>query len=105
MNPARHRQSGGAVITTRYLGIAVLLIACAARAQQLSIRRYDVPDGLAQSRVMAIHQDRQGYLWVATWEWLSRFDGYRFTNYDKRDGLGEFSVINDVTEDRRGRLW
>jgi len=90
---------------TRCLGIAVLLTACAAHAQQLSIRRYDVPDGLAHSCVTAIHQDRQGYLWIATWEWLSRFDGYHFTNYDKRDGLGEFSVINDVTEDRRGRLW
>src|SRR5262245_43317286 len=37
-------------------------------------------------------------------EGLSRFDGYHFTNYGVRDGLGHM-VINDITEDRRGRLW
>jgi ligand-binding sensor domain-containing protein len=36
-------------------------------AQQLSIRHYDVSDGLAHSRVVAIHQDAKGYLWLATW--------------------------------------
>jgi ligand-binding sensor domain-containing protein len=43
-------------------------------------------------------------MWVGTHEGLSRFDGYRFVNYDTRDGLSH-SLINDITEDRRGRLW
>ena len=75
-----------------------------AAAQQLSTRRYDVPDGLAHGLVAAIHQDRQGYLWFATHEGLSRFDGYQFTNYGVRDGLGSF-IVNTVQEDRRGRIW
>src|SRR5262245_7066598 len=74
------------------------------RAQQLSVRRYDVSDGLAHDKVGAIHQDRKGYLWFGTWEGLSRFDGYRFTNYGVRDGLGH-PITNDIAEDRRGRLW
>jgi ligand-binding sensor domain-containing protein len=73
-------------------------------AQQLSIRHYDVSDGLAHSRVVAIHQDAKGYLWLATWEGLSQFDGYRFTNYGPRDGLNN-PIINAITEDRQGRLW
>src|SRR5881397_1034478 len=73
-------------------------------AQQLPIRRYDLRDGLAHSRVISIYQDRKGYLWFGTWEGLSRFDGYRFTNYDTRNGLGN-QVINAITEDRRGHLW
>jgi ligand-binding sensor domain-containing protein/signal transduction histidine kinase len=73
-------------------------------AQQLAIRRYDLRDGLAHSRVIAIHQDRKGYLWFGTWEGLSRFDGYRFTNYSTGEGLGN-SVINAITEDRQGGLW
>jgi ligand-binding sensor domain-containing protein/DNA-binding NarL/FixJ family response regulator len=68
------------------------------------LRRYDVSDGLANSQVVALHQDRKGYLWFGTWEGLSRFDGYRFTNYSVRDGLGH-PVINHITEDRQGRLW
>ncbi len=95
----------GAVLG-RAVSFAVWLVFCAqaAYSQQLSIRHYDVRDGLAHSRVMAIHQDRKGYLWFGTWEGLSRFDGYRFTNYDTRDGLGN-SLINGITEDRKGRLW
>src|ERR1700730_15707591 len=73
-------------------------------AQQLSIRHYDVSDGLAHSHVAAMHQDAKGYLWLATWEGLSRFDGFRFTNYTQRDGLGD-PIINDITEDRKGNIW
>jgi ligand-binding sensor domain-containing protein/signal transduction histidine kinase len=95
----------GAVLG-RAVSFAVWLVFCAQAAygQQLSIRHYDVRDGLAHSRVMAIHQDRKGYLWFGTWEGLSRFDGYRYTNYDTRDGLGT-SLINGIIEDRKGRLW
>jgi len=87
-------------------GVLTVLLdrAPVASAQQLSIRRYDVRDGLAHSRVTAIHQDAKGYLWFGTHEGLSRFDGYRFTNYSTRDGLGH-PIINDITEDRQGHLW
>ena len=73
-------------------------------AQQLSVRRYDVSDGLAHSYVGAIHQDKKGYLWFGTREGLSRFDGYRFFNYGTGDGL-ENPIINAIAEDRQGRLW
>lgn len=73
-------------------------------AQQLSLRRYDISDGLGHGVVTSIYQDTKGYLWFSTYEGLSRFDGYRFTNYDTRDGLSH-PIINQVTEDRKGRLW
>src|SRR5262249_23336586 len=86
------------------LVVAFLLGVPLVYAQQLSIRHYDVSDGLAHSHVTAIHQDAKGYLWFATWEGLSRFDGYRFTNYGPRDGLGD-PIINAIAEDQQGRLW
>lgn len=73
-------------------------------AQQIPVRSYKVGDGLAHNRIQHIYQDRYGYLWISTSEGLSRFDGYRFVNYDRRQGLGN-QVINFMTEDRRGRLW
>ncbi len=94
-----------AVATAQCLSAALFLLAALpVCAQQLSARCYDVSDGLAHGDVSAIHQDRKGYLWFGTWEGLSRFDGYRFTNYGVRDGLGH-PIINDIVEDRRGRLW
>ncbi|NJC26890.1 two-component regulator propeller domain-containing protein [Neolewinella antarctica] len=38
-------------------------------------------DGLAQSSVFAIAQDSVGYLWFGTRGGISRYDGYRFSNY------------------------
>jgi len=73
-------------------------------AQQLSIRHYDVSKGLANSHVSAMYQDAKGYPWLATWEGLSRFDGYRFTNYGVRDGVGD-PIVNAIGQDRKGRIW
>ena len=73
-------------------------------AERLSFRHYGISEGLTNNRVLAIHQDAKGYLWFATYEGLSRFDGYRFFNYSLRDGLGH-PLINDITEDGNGHLW
>lgn len=98
-------RSYAAAATAQYLSAALFLLAALpVCAQQLSTRHYDVSDGLAHSHVQAIHQDHKGYIWFGTWEGLSRFDGYRFTNYGERDGLGHV-IINAITEDRQGRLW
>jgi signal transduction histidine kinase/ligand-binding sensor domain-containing protein len=70
----------------------------------LPIRRYGIADGLAHGRVNFIHQDAKGYLWFATWEGLSRFDGEFFRNYGTFDGLA-VGLMNAIAEDRWGRLW
>src|SRR5215831_17010608 len=107
MSRNRLRQSiaGATAAAAQYLPVWLLLFAALpVPAQRLSTRHYDVSDGLAHGHVKAIHQDRKGYIWFGTQEGLSRFDGYRFTNYGERDGLGHV-IINDINEDRHGRLW
>jgi ligand-binding sensor domain-containing protein len=105
MNRGSTLQSGVEAVAARRFPVWLhFLAAVTARAQQLSVRHYDASDGLVHNHVGAIHQDRKGYLWFATWEGLSRFDGHRFTNYGEREGL-KHAVVNDITEDRRGRLW
>ncbi|MFY0527700.1 two-component regulator propeller domain-containing protein [Archangium gephyra] len=63
-------------------------------------------DGLPQNSVYALAQTRDGYLWVATWEGLVRFDGLHFTVYDKRNTpeLRE-EFIQALAEDLAGTLW
>src|SRR5262249_54121949 len=51
-----------------------------------------------------VYQDTKGYIWFGTFEGLSRFDGYRFVNYDTRDGFNQ-PIVNYVAEDRQGQLW
>lgn len=69
--------------------------------------RLSVEDGLSQSSVQQILQDRKGLLWFGTQEGLNRYDGYRFTVHRRRDQHG-FLGDNDITaliEDARGTLW
>jgi len=55
-------------------------------AEQLPIKTYTAADGLAGNRVNQIFRDSHGFLWFCTYEGLSRFDGYRFTNYRINSG-------------------
>jgi len=62
--------------------------------------------GLPQNAVHAIIQTRDGYLWLGTEEGLVRFDGIRFTVFDKGSQPGIASnYIWALHEDREGSLW
>src|SRR5262245_12278379 len=43
-------------------------------------------DGMPSSYVRAIAQDMEGYLWLATYSGLVRFDGARFVTWKSQDG-------------------
>src|SRR5262245_57608165 len=45
-------------------------------------------DGLPQNSVNAIVQSRDGYLWLATFGGLARFDGVRFTIFNSANTPG-----------------
>ena len=52
-------------------------------AQKLRASRfhYSTDNGLSSNAVSDIKQDDFGYIWIATWNGLSRFDGFEFFNY------------------------
>jgi hypothetical protein len=54
---------------------------------------YSVMDGLPSGSVISIYQDREGFLWFGTWAGVSRFDGQRFTNYTRKDGLASNNIV------------
>ena len=62
--------------------------------------------GLPQSVVTDIVQTRDGYIWLATEGGLVRFDGVRFTRFDKgyTNQLKD-NEIEKLWEDREGNLW
>lgn len=82
---------------------AILLLPCLAAAQTYNFSHYDIDDGLVQSQVQTIYQDRQHYLWFGSLGGLSRFDGKEFTSYSKADGLGK-SIVTSILQDRSGRM-
>ena len=66
-----------------------------------------VEDGLSQSSVQQILQDRKGLLWFGTQEGLNRYDGYRFTVHRAReqDGFLRDHDVLAMIEDGDGDLW
>jgi signal transduction histidine kinase/ligand-binding sensor domain-containing protein/CheY-like chemotaxis protein len=94
--------------------ILLLALACTglpAHATPAPTLRFDhlsVDEGLAQESVLAIVQDADGFMWFGTQTGLSRYDGYRMTNY--RNVVGDprslaHSWIRVLYVDRKGTLW
>ena len=89
-------------------GVGAPALALAAPATTLRFEHLSVEDGMAQETVLAIAQDRDGFMWFGTQNGLSRFDGYRFINFRHLIGdpttLGS-NYIRVLRVDGKGRLW
>lgn len=64
-----------------------ILFACRLFAQSYSFIGYSTSEGLPQSQVTSIGQDKEGYLWVGTLSGLARFNGREFKSYSTENGL------------------
>jgi ligand-binding sensor domain-containing protein len=63
-------------------------------------------DGLPQNSILSIAQTRDGYLWVGTWGGLARFDGVRFTVFDRGNTPAlKNNYIYALYEDSEGSLF
>lgn len=74
----------------------------AAWSQQVSFIKYTVYDGLVANPVRCIYQDSKGFIWIGSYDGLSRYDGYKFTNYTISNGLSH-NLINSLI-DINGKL-
>lgn len=61
--------------------------------------------GLPQSRVRAVVQTRDGYLWLGTAGGLVRFDGVNFTAFTVATGSLRDNEVWALKEDSTGALW
>ena len=75
-----------------------------ATGQQLIFKTYTVEDGLVANPVRCILQDKKGFIWIGTWEGLSKYDGDKFTNYTIANGLSH-NLVNDMYESPDGKLY
>ncbi len=88
----------------------VFLLACVLTTSeamaQYRLDQFTTGNGLPQNTVSAITQTRDGYLWFATYDGLVRYDGIRFTTFDKGNSEGiSGNRFLSLCEDGRGTLW
>ena len=77
------------------------------QSTNMEFRKFSKEQGLSNGFINGILQDKQGFLWIGTWNGLFRYDGYEFKNYKPLDndpatisnGIGNF------TEDNNDRFW
>jgi len=65
---------------------------------------YGVQQGLAQSKVYTIIQDKDDYVWLGTDGGVSRFDGVLFENFTAEDGLA-VNGVQAIIQDNSGKIW
>jgi ligand-binding sensor domain-containing protein len=74
----------------------------------IRFERITIAEGMSFSKVDAILQDRQGFLWLGTERGLNKYDGYQFTVY-RNDPADPHSLSHDriytLYEDSAGELW
>ena len=73
-------------------------------AQQPIFKNYTVNDGLVSNSIRRVFQDSKGFLWIATWEGLSKYDGHSFTNFTTANGLSH-NLVNDFYQSLKGYLY
>jgi ligand-binding sensor domain-containing protein len=67
---------------------------------------WDTDRGLPQNTVLSILQSRDGYIWFGTELGLVRFDGVRFTVFDKSNVPAlRSNVVDALLEGRNGDIW
>ncbi len=89
--------------------MGVLLLLCltaTALAQEYGFDVWTTANGLPQNTVTGLAQTPDGYLWLSTFDGLARFDGVRFTIFDKGNTKG---IVNNrfarLFADREGVVY
>ena len=89
--------------------IIILLcsLCCLLNIQAQDTTLYDNRSGVSHWIVSDVLQDRQGFIWLSTWNGLNRYDGYVFRQVKSQPGDGTkitSEVIRQMTLDPHGNI-
>ena len=73
-------------------------------SQEYNYIHYTNKDGLAGNTVYGVAQDKDGYMFFATENGLSRFDGKEWKTFTVKDGLPDNEILT-IYADSKGRVW
>jgi len=73
-------------------------------SQDYNYIHYTIKDGLAGNTVYGVAQDKDGFMFFATENGLSRFDGKEWKTFTVKDGLPDNEILT-IYADSKGRVW
>ncbi len=73
----------------------------------INFKKINNKQGLSQNGVLAIFQDKDGYMWFGTHYGLNRYDGFTFKNYYRGDSYNDLcgNTIQAILQDAAGNIW
>ena len=77
---------------------------CLLSAQTINLNQFGIEEGLPQSSIYTMVQDKDGNIWVGTMSGISKYNGLNFENFNKKDGLAENRVTSSCL-DKDGNIW
>ncbi|MBF4484973.1 MULTISPECIES: two-component regulator propeller domain-containing protein [unclassified Flavobacterium] len=88
--------------------LTVLIFGNVFSQNKYRLKNISTTDGLSQSSVIAIHQDKFGQMWFGTRDGLNKYDGSKFTVF-RNDVTNKHSISNNdilsIEEDNTGKIW
>lgn len=90
------------------LVVAAMPLQALAQPLRATLSHYSTDNGLPSNAIADIKQDAYGYIWIATWNGVSRFDGFTFRNYETGIGSGLPFMHNRIVEmaiDKWQNVW
>lgn len=100
-----HQVDYGTFVSVKcFIPVLFVFIGSLSSAQIYPYQNYSVKDGLINSNVCGISEDSSGYIWFATENGLSRFNGIEFENYSLSK-LGINSYISSICSYNQNTLY
>jgi diguanylate cyclase (GGDEF)-like protein len=94
------------ILLTPLSGSAQVAISSASASHRYSITEWDTARGLPSNAILDILQASDGYLWIASYQGLIRFDGVSFRMFTPDDIPGiKRGSFWAVVESPKGTLW
>ena len=89
------------------LTLLLLSLQLCGRANDFTSLHIDSDNGLSQSTVKSIAQDKYGFIWLGTKNGLNRYDGHQIMHVDVRDDKRHFANqnVSALYSAKNGTLW
>ena len=83
----------------KQLLFTVVICNCFILQGQLQLNQISQVKGLSQNTINSIIQDKDGFLWIATYNGINKYDGYSMDYYSLSNGLSS-NLIHNLFQDR-----
>ncbi len=89
--------------------LIIVILACQyllAQESNITFEHFSINQGMYETNITSVIQDKTGFLWFGTWSGIEKYDGYNFIHYNNLDGNSINNIfVNTIYEDKEGIIW